>query len=128
MKTLASAAILLALVLTPTLAAQQAVTGKWNATLTRTAPDGQTQSISFRLDLTQKGKVLTGTIAPDADRIWPIEKGVVDGGRVEFQVQQPNGPMRTFKLTVVKEGLQGTMVAELNGQSFETTVEAERAR
>ena len=40
------------------------LTGKWTGTMTRTAPDGRSQTIGFMFDLTQKGKVLTGTAGP----------------------------------------------------------------
>jgi hypothetical protein len=33
------------------------LTGKWTGTLTRTAPDGRSQSLDCMFDLTQKGKV-----------------------------------------------------------------------
>lgn len=127
MKKLAALALVVLALALP-LRAQTTVTGKWDATFTRTAPDGRTQSISFVFDLTQKGKVLTGTISPDPERVWPIEKGAVDGARVTFQVQQPNGPLRTFTLALVEDRLRGEMLAELNGQSFEVKVEAERAK
>jgi hypothetical protein len=105
------------------------LTGKWTGTLTRTAPDGRTQSIDWMFDLTQKGKVLTGTVGPNAERQWPIEKGgAVDGGRIAFKVQQPDGPLRTFTLQLVKGRLQGEMVAELSGQSFTAKVDAGRAK
>ncbi len=60
MKTLAALAILVMTVAPAQ--AQTALTGKWDGTMTRTAPDGRTQSIDLMLDLTQKGKVLTGTV------------------------------------------------------------------
>ena len=104
------------------------LTGKWTGTLTRAAPDGRSQSIDFMFDLTQKGKVLTGTAGPNADRQWKIEKGAVDGEKVTFQVQQPDGPMRTFTLKVVKDRLQGDMLAELKGQSFTAKVDAGRPK
>ena len=104
------------------------LTGKWTGTLTRTAPDGQTQSIDFMFDLTQKGKVLTGTAGPNAERQWKIEKGAVDGDKVTFQVQQPDGPMRTFTLKRVKDRLQGEMLAELKGQSFTAKVDVGRPK
>ena len=44
------------------------LTGKWTVTFTRTAPDGQTQQIPFLFDLTQKGKMLTGTAGPNAEQ------------------------------------------------------------
>jgi hypothetical protein len=78
-------------------------------------------------DLAQKGKVLTGTVGPSADRQWKILTGEVDGTKVKFQVQQPDGPLRTFTLAVVKDRLQGEMLAELNGQSFTTKVDLGRA-
>jgi hypothetical protein len=79
-------------------------------------------------DLTQKGKALTGTAGPNAERQWAIEKGAVDGGNVTFRVQQPDGPLRTFTLKVVKGRLQGEMLAELKGQSFTTKVDLGRAK
>jgi hypothetical protein len=104
------------------------LTGKWTGTLTRTAPDGMTQSIDVMFDLTQKGKALTGTAGPNAERQWPLEKGAVDGANVTFRVQQPDGPMRTFTLKVVKDRLQGEMLAELKGQSFTAKVDVGRQK
>ena len=80
------------------------------------------------VDLTQKGKMFTGTAGPNADRQWKIEKGAVDGTKVKFQVQQPDGPLRTFTLALVDARLQGEMLAELNGQSFTTKVDLGRAK
>lgn len=109
-------------------ARQTDLTGKWTGTMTRTAPEGRTQSIDFMFDLTQKGKVLTGTVGPNAERQWPIQKGAIDGGKITFQVQQPDGPLRTFTLKPVKDRLQGEMLAEMNGQSFTAKVDAGRAK
>ena len=108
--------------------AQPDFTGAWAGTMTRTAPDGRTQSINFELNLTHKGKAVTGTVGPNAERQWPIEKGVVDGTKVSFQVQQPDGPLRTFTLALVKDRLQGDMLAEMNGQSFVAKVDAGRQK
>ena len=129
MKTLA-ALVLVAFVLAPVATAAQAtsLTGNWNATFTRTAPTGETQSITFTFHFTQKGKVLSGTIGPEPARQWKVEKGVVDGNKVTFEVQQPDGPLRTFALTFAKGRLTGNQKAERQGQSFEVTVDAERAK
>ena len=104
------------------------LTGKWTGTFTRTAPDGQTQTINFMFELVQKGKVLTGTVGPNAERQWPIEKGgTLEGDKISFWVQQPDGPKRTFTLKLVKGRLEGEMLAEMNGQSFTAKVDAGRA-
>lgn len=129
MKVLA-AILLTAFALAPATAAAQKsdLTGNWNATFTRTAPSGQTQSITFTFHFKQKGKVLSGTIGPEPSRQWDIEKGVVDGNKVTFQVQQPGGPLRSFTLTHAKDRLDGSQTLEFNGQTAEVKVEAERAR
>jgi len=127
MKTLAAIALLL-MTMAPAHAQTSDLTGKWTGTMTRTAPDGRSQTIAWMADLAQKGKALTGTSGPTAERQWPLEKGAaVDGGKVKFQVQQPDGPLRTFTLTLVDGRLQGEMLAELSGQSFTTKVDLGRA-
>jgi hypothetical protein len=129
MKRFLALAIVLA-ALAPAVEAQTtSFTGKWEGTFKMQRPDGtegDPRPVVF--DLTQKGKVLTGTVGPNAERQWPIEKGAVDGSKVTFQVQQPDGPLRTFTLNLVKERLEGEMLAEMNGQSFTAKVDAGRAK
>ena len=127
MKTLAAIAIFL-FTMAPAQAQSTNVTGKWVGTMTRTAPDGRSQTIDWMTDFTQKGKVLSGTAGPNAERQWAFDKGAVDGAKITFKVQQPEGPMRTFTLALVNDRLQGEMLAELNGQSFTTTVDLGRAK
>ena len=145
MKTL-SAIVVLALALVPATTGAQAtskpaaqapakpatqsagLTGTWNATFTQTRATGEKQSITFTFHFTQKGKVLSGTIGPDPARQWKVEKGVVDGTKVTFQVQQPDGPLRSFTLALAKGHLTGIMKLDFNGQTAEATVDAERAK
>lgn len=124
------AVLALALVVWPSgLAAQPTdLSGNWNAWFTRTAPDGRTQTITFTFHLVQKGTALTGTIGPEPARQWTVEKGVVDGDVVRFQAQQPEGPLRTFALKLVKGRLQGNQTLEFQGQTAEVIVDAERAK
>jgi hypothetical protein len=124
MKTLAALAVLM-FTLAPVQPASD-LTGTWIGTMTRTAPDGRTQSVDFQLNLTQKGNALTGTVGPNAERQWAIERGSVAGSEITFGVQQPEGPYRTFTLARVEDRLQGKMVAETNGQTYEATVDAGR--
>jgi hypothetical protein len=90
-------------------------TGKWEGTFKMQRSDGtegDPRPVVF--DLTQKGKVLTGTAGP-ADRQWKVEKGAVEAGTATFEVQQPDGPLFKFTLTVVKGRLQGDMAGEREG-------------
>ena len=132
MKTL-SAIVLLALSLIPAATAAQEtdLTGNWNARFTMTRPDGASQTITFTFHFTQKGKVLSGTIGPTPERQWKVEKGVVDGAKVAFVVQQTDNqmPLRTFALTHAKGRLEGTQKLALpDGQTADVAVVAERAR
>jgi hypothetical protein len=116
MKRLLALALVLA-ALAPALTAQTATsfTGRWQGTFTLQRPDGteaDPNPVVFNLD--QKGKALTGTAGP-ADQQWPIEKGAVDAGKATFEVQQPNGPLFKFTLTVVKGRLEGDMTGEREG-------------
>lgn len=129
MKTVAAFALFL-LTMAPA-HAQNDFTGKWVGTMTRTLPDGRTAGVAFIFQLTQKDKELTGTAGPgpEAERQWKIEKGTVDGTNLKFQVQQPDGPLRTFTVALTESGrLQGEMLAELNGQSFTAKVDAGREK
>jgi hypothetical protein len=116
MKKLAAFAFVLT-VLAPALAAQTASTfaGKWEGTFKMQRPDGtegDPKDVVF--NLTQKGAVLTGTAGP-ANEQWEIAKGAVKAGTATFEVQQPNGPLFKFTLTIVKGRLQGDMAGEVDG-------------
>jgi hypothetical protein len=115
MKKLVVVAIVL-LALAPAVAAQTTAsfTGKWEGMFTRQRPDGTEDSNKVVFNLTQKGKVLTGTAGP-ADKQWNVEKGAVDAGKATFELQQPDGPLFRFTLTIVKGRLQGDMAGTRDG-------------
>jgi hypothetical protein len=116
MKTLIAFALALS-TLTPAVSAQTPAnfTGKWEGTFTMQRPDGtegDPRPVVF--DLAQKGKALTGIAGPP-DQQWKIEQGAVDAGKATFQVQQPDGPLFKFTLTIAKGRLQGEMTGERDG-------------
>jgi len=113
----------------PAVAAQTAAsfTGKWEGTFTAVTQDGtpgNPNNVVF--NFTQKGKVLTGTGGP-ATQQWPIVNGAVNAGKATFEIQQPNGPLYKFTLTIVKGRLQGDMAGEANGQPRKAKVDAGKA-
>ena len=116
MKKLAALALVVA-AFAPVLAAQSAAsfTGKWEGTFKMQRSDGTEGNPSnVVFNLTQKGKVLTGTAGP-ADKQWKVDKGAVAAGKATFEVQQPDGPLFKFTLTIVKGHLQGDMAGERDG-------------
>lgn len=116
MRTLVAVALVVC-ALAPSATAQTAPSfaGKWEGTFTLQRPDGtEGNPTNVVFDLIQKGKVLTGTAGP-ADKPWPVEKGEVAAGKATFQVQQPEGPLFKFTLSIVKDRLQGEMTGERDG-------------
>ena len=110
-------AFALVLTLAPAVSAQTSAsfTGKWEGTFTMQRPDGtagEPRPVVF--NLTQKTKELTGTAGP-ADRQWKIENGAIADGKATFDVQQPDGPLFKFTLTIVKGRLQGEMAGQRDG-------------
>jgi len=126
-KLLVLALVLAALV--PEAAAQTAAsfTGKWSGTFTRQRPDGTDNSRPVEFNLIQKGKALTGTAGPPEQQ-WKIEKGAVAAGKATFEVQQPNGPLFKFTLTIAKGHLQGDMSGESDGTVAHAKVDAAKAK
>jgi hypothetical protein len=90
-------------------------TGKWEGIFKMQRDDGtEGPDNNVEFNLTQKGKALTGTAGPP-NRQWPVEKGAVEAGKATFEVQQPEGPLFKFTLTVVKDRLEGVMTGEREG-------------
>jgi hypothetical protein len=116
MKKISAFALFFVIALVPALSAQTApFTGKWEGTFTLQRPDGtEGRTNNIVLNLTQKGKDLTGTGGP-ADEQWKIEKGAVTDGKATFQIQEPDGPLFKFSLSIVKGRLQGDMQGERDG-------------
>jgi len=110
----------------PAAAAQTGFNGRWEGTFSRISSDGTPQTNPVVFELTQKGTALTGTGGPPSGG-WPVEKGAVAAGKATFQVQQPNGPLFKFTLTIVKGRLTGDMVGERDGKVIgEAKVDAGR--
>lgn len=102
--------------LVPTISAQTSTsfTGKWEGTFTRQRPDGTEDKNNVVFNLTQKGNSLTGTAGP-VEQQWAIDKGAVNDGKATFEVQQPDGPLFKFTLSLVKGRLEGEMTGERDG-------------
>lgn len=110
-------------------AAQENLTGKWSGSFTMTGPDGTSREQSIELNLTHKGKDLTGTAGPDAERQWTITKGVVAGDTATFQVQENvDGPVIAITLTLTKGRLIGDASGEDGGRKLSAKIDAGRVK
>jgi hypothetical protein len=100
------------------------LTGKWSGTFIMTL-DGETRDNTAYVDLKQTGTELTGTAGPNAEKQWPIQKGKVEGDKLNFEVQS-DGPLIKFDLALVEGHLKGEAKAEHDGRSMKAVVDLQR--
>ena len=134
MKRLLALALVLA-ALAPAVVAQttDSFTGKWEGTFRMQRPDGtegDPRPVVF--DLTQKGKELTGTAGPAADRQVAIANGKVTTVKgvtsLTFDATQPSGLVMKFDVKVVDGRLKGNVTAEQDGKKLEAVLDVGRAK
>lgn len=128
MKTfIACALAIAALAATSAAQAKDTFSGKWEGTFTLQRPDGTpAEPRPIVLNLTQKGKDLSGTAGP-ADQQEKVV-GTVADGKATFDVQMPQGPPFKFTLTIVKGRLQGDMTRQApDGTVRQAKVDAGKA-
>lgn len=101
-------------------------TGKWSGSFTVAAPDGTPRDEKIFLDLKHKGADLAGSAGPTAEMQWPVTKGLVDGTKLTFQVQIPEGPLMQFTLMFAEGHLKGDAAAEFQGEKLSAKVDAQR--
>jgi hypothetical protein len=87
------------------------LTGTWTGTLTRNTNDGPQTSDAYVI-LKQEGPTkLTGTGGPSAEEQLPLNKVVVDGDKVTFEVETGNGAMK-FAVMAKGDTIEGDVVQE----------------
>jgi hypothetical protein len=91
------------------------LTGKWSGTVDM-KQDGDAQTIPVIMVVKQDGKTLTGTAGVEEDQ-HPIQKGIVDGDTVTFEVD--NGEA-IFYLELKLDGdqLSGAAKAGADGEKM----------
>ena len=99
-------------------------TGKWSGAFNISEPEQHDDSVM--LQLTHKGKDLTGTAGPNAEKQWPL-KGTVDGNKLTFDVTADGGQVK-FVLTFAEGHLKGDATAEMNGMKLAAKVDVQRAK
>lgn len=127
MKTFAALTVLL-FTLAPAPAGED-LTGKWSGTFTIINPDDGAvmEESGIVMNLTHKGKDLTGTVGPNADTQWPILKGLVDADKLTFDVQSgDSGPTVHFTLTFANGRLKGGAAGEQDGRKLAARIDAGR--
>jgi hypothetical protein len=109
------------------LQARADVAGKWSGSMALTLPDGQSRDGAILMDLKQTGNDLTGTAGPSVEQSGPV-KGKVDGDKVAFDLEGPNGLALHFTLVLADGHLKGDMSADIQGMKMSGKVDVTRVK
>ncbi len=112
-------ALLLAFV--PLAFAATDVSGKWTGSMDLKLPDGSVNSTPVVADLKQAGNTVTGTAGAVGHEGLTIEKGVIDGGQLTFEVQTGEGSY-AVKAKVSDSQIKGEVVFITGGAKQTATL------
>lgn len=100
--------------------------GNWSGSAELKPPDGDSQVVPIHAEFKQQGKSLTGTIGKQGVGQWPIDKGRIEDGKINFEFEAPEGDEPSGKrLYTVR--LNAADETQLQGE-FDFAVGAARSR
>ena len=103
------------------------VTGKWSGSFNATAPNGETKETTALLVLKQSGTDITGTVGPNEDEQFPIQKGKIEGDKITLEVDHDGQTMK-FDLKVDSGRITGEVRGSREGQSMAAKIDVSRAK
>jgi len=130
-------ALVAVVLVVPALVAAEDLTGTWTGTFATSINGGASNDDAVHMVAKQAGAELTGTIGPNADQQWAIQKGTiavatVDGKettKVTFDVQlEGGGPQLHFDLELIGGHLKGKANAEMDGMTMAAVVDMARTK
>lgn len=88
------------------------VTGNWSGSFNITNPSGESKDATAFLMLKQTGGDITGTVGPNEDEQFPIQKGKIEGDKITL-VAEHDG--HTIQLDLVLSADRITGEANMSG-------------
>jgi hypothetical protein len=107
------------------LSADVDLTGKWSGTFEATGGDGQTGTAL--LTLKQTGTEITGSVGPNEDQQFSIQKGKIEGDKVTLEVANEGRTMH-FALVLAGDHLKGEAKMEAEGQTRSAKIDVTRSK
>ena len=128
----------IALLLAPALSAAEDLSGKWSGSFNITVSGMDPRESTVYMVVKHAGKDLTGTIGPNENEQWPIQKAVVtvtgtapkEATKVTFEVQPQDGgsPPLHVELELVSGHLKGAGKAEQGGMNMSAVIDMTRVK
>jgi hypothetical protein len=103
------------------------VTGKWSGTLNLAGPNGETKETTALLVLKQTGAEITGTVGPNEEQQFPIQKGKIEADVITLQADH-DGHTLTLDLKLVSGRITGEVSMTGDGQSMKAKLDVGRQK
>jgi len=106
-------------------AADVDLTGKWTGSFQPVGGDGAAGTAL--LVLQQKGTAITGSVGPDEENRYDIEKGTIEGDKVTLDVKNEGRTMH-FALVLAGDHLKGEAQMSAEGQTRTAKIDVTKAK
>jgi hypothetical protein len=100
------------------------VTGKWSGSF---EPEGGDGAGTALLVLQQKGTAITGSVGPNEENRYDIEKGTIEGDKVTLDVKNEGRTMH-FALVLSGDHLKGEAQMSAEGQTRKAKIDVTKAK
>ena len=124
MKTLLCCVVLAALAGAAT--ADVDVTGKWSGSFNASDQNGETKTAV--LILKQSGSDITGTVGPNEDEQFPIQKGKIEGDKITLEADHEGHSIKIALVMLAADRIAGDAQMSHDGQIVTAKIDVSRAK
>lgn len=108
-------------------AADVTVTGTWSGTFIMIGPNGETKDTGAILILKQTGTQITGSVGPDDQERFDIQKGSIAGNKITLDVTDGQHQIH-FDLVLAEDRLQGDVHMSDGNDERKAKLDVKRAK
>jgi hypothetical protein len=103
------------------------VTGKWSGSFNMTGPNGETKDGTALLMLKQSGTDITGSVGPNEDEQFVIQKGKIEGDKITLEADH-GGNIMKIDLVLAADRITGEAHMSADGQTLKAKIDVSRAK
>ena len=103
------------------------VTGKWSGSFNITGPNGETKDGTALLMLKQSGTDITGSVGPNEDEQFVIQKGKIEGDKITLEADH-GGNIMKIDLVLAADRITGEAHMSADGQTLKAKIDVSRAK
>ena len=103
------------------------VTGNWAGSFNMTGPNGETKETTALLMLKQDGTAITGSVGPNQDEQFAIQKGKIEGDKITLEADH-DGHTIKFELVLAADRITGDAAMSGDGPAVKGKLDVKRAK